>query len=106
MTGHTPGPWTVYEDEEEGTLVVQYEVSSGYYLPILGEILSSSIASDDPFSDEDRANARLIAAAPDMLEALKAVIDNEHWMGLMSCMRLTMVRAAIAKAEGKEREEK
>jgi hypothetical protein len=46
---------------------------------------------------ELEADARLIAAAPDLLEALKAYFDNEHSIQEARAMAL----AAIAKAEGK-----
>ena len=53
--------------------------------------------------DEEFANARLIAAAPDLLEALKdcvAVMDREL-AGLKAIQpELSSARAAIAKATG------
>ena len=47
---------------------------------------------------EAKANARLIAAAPDLLEALKVLLDNKdnnEWL-----TGETAARAAIKKAEG------
>lgn len=45
----------------------------------------------------DQANAHLIAAAPDLLEACKAVLGKCNDSAL-----ITMLEAAIAKAEGRQ----
>lgn len=53
---------------------------------------------------EARANAKLIAAAPDLLEALKqaedilSAIDRRMPTGLIDRPTLTVIRAAISKA--------
>ena len=56
------------------------------------------------FDGELAANARLIAAAPELLEALEAVLpDLEHYVathGPGPDKRLAAARAAIAKARG------
>ena len=54
---------------------------------------------------EHEANARLIASAPDLLEALKALYQNGHLIEFSSdtpedCAIKRNARAAIAKAEG------
>jgi len=56
----------------------------------------------DPASLEDSANARLIAAAPDMLEACKAVLEANPIPGGMKERRgvMAMVEAAIQAATG------
>lgn len=52
--------------------------------------------------EENKANARLIASAPELLEALEAVdqaLGNDpRWK--VSTLRLDIVRVAIAKAKG------
>lgn len=47
---------------------------------------------------ETEANARLIAAAPDMLEALQAIAAVRRWEDINEPLEL--VYAAIAKATG------
>lgn len=111
---HTKGPWYVREDrefyhnhrqpfcianhlgdgEEGRSLDGQDDDSSRWICRLM-----------DDWSDEYKANARLIAAAPDMLSALRAVKpmlmypqgDMETWIRIVDA-----VNAAIAKAEGGE----
>lgn len=59
---HTPGPWTIF-----GTFNVRG--ANGRGVATTGGINDGRIA-DGGFA-ENSANARLIAAAPDLLEALK-----------------------------------
>lgn len=67
--------------------------------------------NDSPPLDEARANARLISAAPDLLEAAKAALVqaygcfHNHYPGddpsqAAEPVHIAMLRAAIAKAEG------
>ena len=111
MSGHTPGPWEVLpeSDSHEGPLniVSEYEEKGG-------RASANWIAECDLQSDEaqNRANARLIAAAPDLLEALRASVaatDRELEAFRRNLGRNPLVmpewlagaRAAIAKAEGR-----
>jgi hypothetical protein len=50
--------------------------------------------------ETDEANARLIAAAPTMLEALEELIGEVRETGLAVASALTKARAAIAAAKG------
>lgn len=54
------------------------------------------IVTEGRSEQEANANTRLVAAAPDMLAALKAILDETGGMG----GPFTMARAAIAKATG------
>jgi len=90
MSAHTPGPWiirgnSIIADETEERLEMRVRIHSG--------------------SREDiKANARLIAAAPDLLSELTALLAmcerqddfNDDSDGGM----LDRARAAIAKATG------
>ena len=86
-TAHTPGPWTI-----SGASTIKTLGGNKTYI--------ASIAKNDR-----PANARLIAAAPDLLEALKALqrqalqgnARGDEWMD----EALELTRAAIAKAEGR-----
>lgn len=85
---HTPGPW------QQAAFTIQH--SNG------GEIATVTAFGDD--DNEAHANAALIAAAPELLAALKAVIDD--------CLALDRIPisgktyrecvAAIENAEGRQ----
>lgn len=64
MTKHTPGPWEVLQK-----IVIGGEIP---YTPVYATTLIAKVYSTK-FKDYEQsfANARLIAAAPDLLEALK-----------------------------------
>ena len=95
---HTPGPWIGagpsfgdplprYTTE----IVTEWEDEDG-------EALSICSLPFRHHDDENEANARLIAAAPELLEALKELTGhiNERFSGGV----WDRARAAIAKAEG------
>lgn len=104
-TGHTKGPWSLDE----------VRTMSGRAFRIgVGEMLESGkgcciIYDDYPGNpDNERlAKARLISAAPDLLEALKMLRDaddialSEGYSGTMGYIQRANVDAAISKAEGK-----
>lgn len=76
---HTPGPWST---EYDGSIVMR------------DQIVSSPIAPDGATKEERRANAQLIAAAPELLDALRKIAFecasyNDCW---------ETAQAAIAKA--------
>lgn len=77
---HTPGPWKI-----EG-----HEIHAGDGCEF--------IAVFDPKTEIGRSNARLIAEAPNLLEALKDfILDHDNGLG----PSVDRLRAAIAKADGK-----
>jgi hypothetical protein len=91
---HTPGPWRISDG-----------VSSHVYL-IDGRIdgQSSAVAEIVFAHARNPADARLIAAAPDLLAALRDVlrIATAASIGVSGNQpRLDRARAAIAKAEGR-----
>jgi hypothetical protein len=99
MSKHTPGPWTV--DEEilhEGKLHVagrSATVEAGD--KGICKLIRHSQSTHDPVSE---ANARLIAAAPDLLAACEAalgiVADCNEYDGFPEVF--AQIRTAIAKA--------
>lgn len=100
-SAHTPGPWTVDDQRQRGdiyTTVVIRPHAQGFMLATLD---AASFTYGDGGMDIE-ANARLIAAAPELLAALKAVVTH---LGGGSFHHLTgenaeRALAAIAKAEG------
>jgi hypothetical protein len=53
-------------------------------------------------TDEAKANARLIAAAPDMLAALEELCADKYLADPINADRMGKAKAAIAKAKGGE----
>ena len=93
----TPGPWFVYHGpEDHPELTVLYEDKSGQLIEV-ADCLSSTVPPT-----EREANARFIAAAPDLLAALKVAIqvmkDNDIDEALSG--EFDQFEDAIAKAEG------
>ena len=103
MSKHTPGPWAVERDAEGRLHVVE-----GDFLDV-AEV--GYLSGPDP-----EANARLIAAAPELLEALEQLFrigefyssaiehDNygEHGRKMDLAEWATLAQAAIAKAKGEQ----
>ena len=105
-TQHTPGPWTVMP-----------RMTHPWYDIKAAEWQVAEVETDPDAPDESEANARLIAAAPDLLAALRecAILAEYGTTGPGKCksdaltaekataLRLavsTICRAAIQKAEG------
>ena len=96
MSKHTPGPWATDQkehDEPHQNIRVQAG-KRGICLVWMDD------APVRDYNAEQRANARLIAAAPDLLEALKAMLTNWEEDSAYGSDAADKARAAIAKAGG------
>jgi hypothetical protein len=69
VSGHSPAPWTLHEPEP-GDKVIEITGKTLFY----GGGTIAEIPRDDCDYGEALANARLIAAAPDLLVALEAAL--------------------------------
>lgn len=90
-TKHTPGPWVVIlspADHDEFEVV-----TSNVSMPIC------QFWRKGYGVEAHAANARLIAAAPDLLEALRAFVTHGT---CFTCDELDAARDAIAKATGEQ----
>ena len=102
MSKHTPGPWVVV-----GSRTKYVEAR------LVGSLMQEVAAcgptlADEGYGQQQEANARLIAAAPDLLEALQELceivedaIEQKSAKDLDS-FTLQPARAAIAKATGEQ----
>ena len=84
MTQYTPGPWKA--------------IAAAVYA---GQPLDTVVVSGDHgrlSADEAEANARLIAAAPELLEAARRGVAALAANGAPNCEAAKELRAAIAKA--------
>ena len=101
-TKHTPGPWLVVSDESAAQVTGYPCIHAADYTVVGIEGMFGHIGTDF-------ANAHLIAAAPDLLDALEQ--STKEWVELAmsgDCGNwdvdqmsvVTNARAAIAKAKG------
>lgn len=101
-TTHTPGPWM--QGPTANTWHKVYEGKNGEYggraICTLHNIHANGARQREDFETET-ANARLIAAAPDLLAALRALVASRVPGGKDPTGMWTAARAAIAQAEGK-----
>jgi len=100
---HTPGPWEwdgrvwQYDEQEEAPWLVQapwHDIKSK-------AVLSGSIRCNT------EANARLIAAAPDLLDALRSMLVQFNFNTITGIVHdesavIVKAREAVAKATGGE----
>jgi len=130
-TTHTPGPWAVHSGHTVvpacdaskklgGSADPDHEAQT--YAKVLHGFGTCDGGTEDPdfyrsrmSRDEAKANARLIAAAPDLLTALKQAVaairafhglglpshaESEVWALYQRSPEMQAINAAIAKAEG------
>lgn len=93
---HTPGPWsanwTKFDGKHVGFNVTCRKFGS------LHPICETNSKTDQAFTSEEiEANASLIAAAPELLDALCDMVSDRE---CLSAATLQFARAAIAKATG------
>lgn len=89
MSKHTPGPWGF-----EKTMLHSDHEAENIFANDGAEYLGAVWKGENAVP-----NARLMAAAPDMLEALKFALQSDSFAFLKLDARIE-IREAIAKAEG------
>ena len=99
---HTTGPWEFYGKVcAVGEVGDESDLYCGHVAPIPWRGYVCSIQSADHVCgisrEEAEANARLIAAAPELLEALRDMVSDRK---CLSEATVNFARAAIAKATG------
>jgi hypothetical protein len=102
-TTHTPGPWREGPTEgigQRGRLIV-VDAAGQRVADCQADKTETGLSFIRPL-DEDTANARLIASAPDLLAAAKHLGKEGHRFGSVvseACADCIAARAAIQKAE-------
>ncbi len=93
MSKYTPGPWRLNDN-------TKYWKTNIFSITVRKHGVSSSTVANIPARatipvSEAWANARLIAAAPDLLEAVKAALSDDQ-------PYIEKCKAAIVKARGEQ----
>ena len=97
-TEHTPGPWVASQGTE--TEPERWTVVAENGPPWWIAVVENGQPGDS--LETEAATARLIAAAPELLEALIELVSMTEGLVSMDTGDLPQARAAIAKATGKE----
>lgn len=95
MSKHTPGPWAISTDKFECGIAQGVRSKNGSICQI-----NWMVRKRAPLESE--ANARLIAAAPEMLEVLREMAQPNNKAFITPRMAL-LIDSAIAKAEGRDK---
>jgi len=107
MSTHTPGPWHV---DTAGHPNADVRAACGRAVAFTWMVCCGTPKTSEQYkarTEIDRANARLIAAAPEMLEALQGLFGADMESVMMGhghhdqVEAIAKARAAIAKAEGR-----
>jgi len=88
---HTPGPWEVTEYESG-----DFTITAQGRGPCDGDICGTTMRPEEHDENASYANARLIAAAPELLEVLEMLVSNVG----PSTSDIAVARAGLSKAKG------
>jgi hypothetical protein len=96
---HTPGPWNTFEYQCRSVIGVARQGDDSF---TICEV-NPDLESEQGYQIAE-ANARLIAAAPDLLEALKKIDAlYTHWFDLADGSGVTLMQSSVAKMEAAHR---
>ena len=100
---HTPGPW-----RKCGGATPHYtgiHSKAGYIVYGMADNCDTEHGKPIkcPGFDEQRANARLIAAAPEMLELLKLIVDDNEMYGETAIKSVRLAQQLINEIQGETR---
>lgn len=103
---HTPGPWEIYPapiqsaQEAKDLICEQVDLTSpvGTVLYLLNAGGKCPVMTGCGPTSE--ANARLVSAAPDLLEALEGLLARVGCGSALHCEQCDAARAALRKARG------
>lgn len=100
-TKHTPGPWRALPEECDKPYIRIRGTRLGGRYKVANVLTPVYDGVNQREAEETRANARLIAAAPELLDACMAMIewdDREQDHAVDFNARMDMCRAAFDKA--------
>ena len=98
---HTPGPWKTSHELGDGISIVRQIGEGNNLLPVAIAVFTKNYNTENIVVA--KANARLIAAAPDLLGACKEALKEFIYGGQTEqakSITQKLLESAIAKAEG------
>ncbi len=104
MSEHTPGPWTISTKDPFEYAINAINGDPDIHSGSWDELATVYGAEDEGTLGKlkGQANARLIAAAPELLEIVKAIINYDGEDGVTGINALfSIAESIIAKAEGR-----
>jgi hypothetical protein len=107
MSDFTPGPWHVKDRRHAPLPNIQILDEHGHEVAQASDVHMRDYLSPHAWTNEQAnqtdaiglANARLMAAAPELYESLKNIIESFSDDELLGSENWNMARAAIAKVE-------
>ena len=104
MTQHTPGPWEVWNHDNDPRHVYVGPVKGGLCVAAVVSCNAHGVYTPDTEA-RGRADAQLVSAAPDLLAALKQIVSTpayiyEYHDGERLSAIMDIANEAIRKAEG------
>ena len=101
-TQHTPGPWSIC-GQDYSQIISLPDIDAGKRLQYIARLLfhEPGKSDDKPYTDEQIGNARLIAAAPDLLAALQGMMAASYRDDPITYVTArNLATAAISRATG------
>ncbi len=104
MNKHTPGPWLWSASPTSGEKSLLGSNGAAVIEASAYEGMSFGFAGDETYATQN-ANARLIAAAPELYEALRGIVadadlyDDEGHLQVVHPDSVAKARAALAKVD-------
>ncbi len=103
MSKHTPGPWKALPEEVSRPYIRIRGTQLGCRYKVANVFCPNYENVSDREVDETRANARLIAAAPGLIEALELLlpfVTGNYWPGIEADPAIDKAQAIYKKALG------
>lgn len=100
----TPGPWEIKPEEVDRPYIRIRGTRLGRRFKVANVLSPDYDGVHHREADETRANARLIAAAPELLEALTTTLDEiGHWLSQQKPGLKEKIDSVVANALGESK---
>jgi hypothetical protein len=95
---HAPGPWHVYEIQAQGLpncirIIANWNTPQKHSMREIAQVHLKELSIN-----EHKATAKLIAAAPELLQALQELLNDKYLSDTINNDRMKNARLAVSKA--------